>query len=254
MDKSSLFWGKKTPEEQPSTPNYPYDPLHQEGKTVGKSGAILDLGRMLEFLLKQEQIFENLPRRLRDGLRKVYRMTQNAFKYAASSETEVLEPEVDRRDDPHTVMDRLNDTISDALQAEELSQAVRNALLTARRVIRNNMRTPPEPAPSEQKSEEKSKPVQETNPREQLDDQKRDKQIGRYQETQNAKSREDAAVEQLKKMFGNSTHYVNVFRALPIEIRKELQKISMDPENIKYLFSERTASSSRSVVQRYLNS
>lgn len=244
MEKRSFLWNKKRPVDIPTQSEKnqgPMDPLFQKGKTIGSSGATLDLSRMLEHLLKDHQTFPHLPRKLQDGLRKVYRMTKDPFKYASEDDDITGKEAFFGAGDPNTRLRSLKDTLSKSLQRGDLPKTVMDALLDAQSVVDKEMKST---APSTLRDESQ----------EQKEEQKREKGIQQYTQRKDVEQQEDAAIDRLKRMFMNSRHYTDIYGALPIKIRRELEKLSMDPENMKYLFSSRAVFASKSVVDMYLES
>lgn len=238
QDKQS-FIGRR-PEETIQKPS-PAPALYQKGKTVGTSGATLDLSRMLEYVMKDEQTFPYLPKNLQNGLRKIYRMSENAFNYSSEEMTASQEMEAFLgMGGPAARLRGLKDYINKAMSSGDLPKPVLDALLNAHETIGKELETP-QKAPTEREQR-----------REQREEQKRENVIQQYTKKEEVGRREDNAIDRLKKMLGGSTHYKDVFQALPYEIRTELQKLSIDPENLKYLASPRAVFASRSIVEAFL--
>jgi len=246
MDKESFFGRGTTKTPTVGTPAQTktqvqppkaMDPFYKKNKSIGSAGATLDFSRMLEFVLRDENLVSNLPKKLQNGLRKVYKMTRDPFKYAS----EDPEAAVDTETEPATKLQSLGDTLTKLLHSGNLPKSVMTALMDAKSVVDKEM------------SGNKPDPLE--TPREQREEQKREKVIQQYTQKQQSYGREDTAIERLKKMFQGSKHYADIYLALPIEIRKELEKLSMDPDNLKYMSSERAVyASQESVIELYFGS
>lgn len=237
MQERSAFIPKKSPVETEVRKPEPMAPFYQKGKNV--ASATTDFSRMLEYILKDEQTFSGLPKNLQAGLRKIYKMTQDPFKYASEETASDDREAFLGMGGPAAQLKGLKDYLTKAM-TNDLPKSVTDALMAAHGVVEKEIAAVASvPSARQQKREER-------------EEKKRENVIQRYTQKEEAGKREDAAIDRLKKTLMGSKHYTNVFGGLPFEIRQELQKLSLDPENLKYLSSSRAVFASRTVVMRYL--
>jgi hypothetical protein len=243
MQEISAFVQKKPPVETELRKPEPMPAFYTKGKSVGSTGATLDLSRILEYVLKDEQTFSYLPKNLQAGLRKVYKMTQDPTKYASEETASDDKEAFLGLGGPAAQLRGLKDYLAKALTGKELPKPVLDALLDAHGVVEKELSAQGGSA---------AVPGARQQRRDEQEDKKREDVIRKHTEREDVGKREDTAIDRLKKMFQGSKHYVDVFRAVPYEIRQELQKLSLDPENLKYLSSQRAVFASRAVVKKYL--
>jgi hypothetical protein len=196
------------------------------------------LGRIFEHVLKDQATVDALPKKLQEGIRRIYRMTQDAFKYASDEDARSLEAFLGMGG-PEARLQGIRDYISKAISGKELPQPVLDSLLDTQSAIEKEL------GGMKQTKEEK---------REQRAEQSREKIIQKGQRKDEALAKEDAAVTRLKNALMGSKHYAQIYNGLPPEIRREMEKLSLDPPNLKYLMSTKSVFASRAIVDRYLGS
>jgi hypothetical protein len=239
---------EKTSRELISPQQRPVAPMYNKGKSVGSAGtaaATSDLSRMLDHIFRDTSLVQNLPPELQKGLKKIHKMTENIFKYA-SEDTESSEYDKEAflgLNDIGAKLKSLGKMIEDVVTGfgHNVSEKAKSALLDAHSAVETEIQTIG--STSKQKKEEKAESKAEA---------KREKSISRYVEKQEQGNAQEAAVGRLKKMLSSSRHYFDLFTALPPAIKEELSKLSLDPENLKYLSSQKMVLASRSVVAKYL--
>jgi len=230
-------------------------PAHyQEGAGIGSSGPVMDFSRILERILTDEQTFNYLPGNIKAGLRKLYKMTQDPFKYASeeSEATDGANAAVEV-ESPRAQLKALRETLTKAVSNKRLPKLVQTALLDAHKAVENELATIGEVGPAAPAAPAAPAPAPTPSRREVREEKKREDVIRRQTEKQDKGRLEDTSVDRLKKMLMGSQHYPKIYQRLPIEIRKEIDKLSLDPENVKYLSSQRMVFASRSVVERFLS-
>lgn len=228
----------------------PIRPMYHPERGFGRSAPTMDLGTMLEFVFSQNQIFDNLPEKLQKGLKKVYKMTKDPFKYASENVTASEEREaifgLGGREE------YLNDVVKfvdKIVGKRDIPKSVENALISASEIAKKEIQALRDSRAQEKAQKQQQKQME----RERREDEKRESIIQRYNEKVQRETNQNEAINQLKNLFSKSNHYARIFKALPTEIVNELKKLSMDPDNIKYLSSPDSRLASISVVNKYLS-
>jgi len=249
------------------TPPFRYDPLYKKDKTVGSAGPVADLNRMMGAIMAEKRVFNDLPRNLQRGIQKIQKMTGDIFKYAAEEEPPVEKDAFLGFGGTETQMRDLKKYINRTINDTNISKNIKEGLLDVTKRIDEEMRgvewekqdaKERKQQESLQRKTEKEQQRQrarqeKSDIKEELEEFGREEVMERQKEKDVVLQRENTAVEHLKGMLLNSRHYLDVYQALPGELRRELEKLSLDPENLKYLSSSRSVFSSQKVVRKFLS-
>lgn len=226
MKKESVLFQRK-PSLLDIPPEKEVGPFYSPEKAVGSSGAVMDLRIIIENAMKS-QYFQNLPKEMKAGLLKIQKMTTDPFKYASENTASEDKEAIFGLGGPEAQLRDISRYLSKLVMTKGLPDAVRKALIQARNTIESEQWAPSSTTGKRQESP--TTPSTSTGPT-------RGEPTRTPQDKGRRQDRDVGSSEQVALKFRQALkfhgRYDNIFGGLPFEIRRELQKLSLDPESLK---------------------